>query len=135
MSLLTLWLLVAIGGAFGALLRFWLTRLSAWRWGSSIPATLSVNILGSLILGVGWVIVSYYQHMPCGPEDSGLPAYAMIELGFVGGFTTFSAFAVELRGMLPNHWLRALAYMLGSVLGSVMGLILGYILGGFVVYG
>lgn len=128
-------MLVALGGALGAFVRFWLTRLSAWRWGSSIPATLTVNILGSFLLGVGWVIVSSYQHMPSGPENFGLPAYAMIELGFIGGFTTFSAFAVELRGMLPQYWIRSLLYMLGSVIGSIVGLMLGYILGGFFVYG
>ncbi|WP_194755695.1 fluoride efflux transporter FluC [Aliidiomarina indica] len=135
MSLVALWLLVAIGGSLGALLRFWLSRFSAWRWGTAIPATLTVNVVGSIILGIGLAISSYYQSMPCGDNEINWSSYAMLELGFVGGFTTFSAFAVELRGLVPTYWVRALLYMLASVLGSVAGLIIGYIVGGTVMYG
>ena len=43
---------VMSGGAIGALARFWLSRWSAVRFQSSIPATLTVNVSGAFLLGV-----------------------------------------------------------------------------------
>ena len=69
-------LLVALGGAFGAAARFWVAqRLPGAR------ATLLVNVVGSLLLG-----------LLLGAGDG---ANALLGLGFCGAFTTFSAFAVE----------------------------------------
>lgn len=126
-----LWLWVALGGAGGALMRFWLSRFSAWRWGSSIPATFTVNIVGCFLLGVGLVWIGALGSDGMYARSS----YIWLELGFIGGFTTFSTFAVETRGLLPNDWGKAVAYMLGSFVGALLALIVGYIVGGVWVYG
>ncbi|MFE6611117.1 fluoride efflux transporter CrcB [Amycolatopsis sp. NPDC057786] len=81
-------LFIALGGGFGAIVRF-LTdlRLRAWR-GIAFPwGTLAVNITGSLILGAltGWAL-----H---GGQPDGVRS--LLAVGFCGGLTTFSTFGYE----------------------------------------
>ena len=87
-------LLVAVGGAVGSLLRFWMSGAAqrsvpasgAW---SMFPAgTLAVNVLGCLIAGA--LAEFGERHGPLSNE-----ARALLMVGFLGGFTTFSAFANE----------------------------------------
>lgn len=81
-------LLVALGGGIGAILRYLTdTRVRSWR-NSAFPwGTLTVNIAGSLILGVltGWAL------------HGGLPGTlrSLLAVGFCGGLTTFSTFGYE----------------------------------------
>jgi len=128
------WLLVALGGAVGAVLRFWLTRWSVWQMGHSRIGTLFVNITGALILGV---VVALLANTVDGERSTAAirHSFAFFEIGLLGGFTTFSTFAIEVRTLLLTQPLRALGYVLASVLLSFLGLILGYILGGVLVYG
>lgn len=80
---------VALGGAAGALAR-WLVsaRVGAWL-GSGFPwGTLAVNILGSFAMGIAAVVC--IERMALGPV-----ARAGIMVGLLGGFTTFSTFALE----------------------------------------
>lgn len=81
-------LLVAFGGGAGAILRY-LTdrRVQSWR-NSAFPwGTLTVNIIGSAILGVltGW---AWYGGQPDGIRS-------LLAIGFCGGLTTFSTFGYE----------------------------------------
>lgn len=88
-SNLTLYSLVAIGGAFGASFRFFIYQLILNWLGKGFPfATLAVNISGSLIMGVlyglieqGIIEVHVYR--------------TLIGIGFLGAFTTFSTFSVD----------------------------------------
>ena len=87
-------LLVAVGGAAGSLLRYWLSGVAQ----RSAPAngswmlfplgTLTVNVLGCLIVGALAEIGE--RRGPLAPETR-----ALLIVGFLGGFTTFSAFANE----------------------------------------
>ncbi|WP_037303753.1 fluoride efflux transporter CrcB [Amycolatopsis orientalis] len=81
-------LLVALGGGTGAILRY-LTdrRVQSWRDSAFPWGTLTVNIAGSLILGVltGWAL---YSDLP-GTLRS------LLTVGFCGGLTTFSTFGYE----------------------------------------
>ncbi|MGK4598571.1 fluoride efflux transporter CrcB [Amycolatopsis sp. w19] len=81
-------LFVALGGGLGAILRY-LTdrRVQAWR-NSAFPwGTLTVNVVGSAILGVltGWALHG-------GQPDA---VRALLAVGFCGGLTTFSTFGYE----------------------------------------
>lgn len=128
------WLLVALGGAVGAVLRFWLTRWSVWQVGHSRIGTLFVNITGALILGI---VVAFLASSINGERSTETVklSFAFFEIGLLGGFTTFSTFAIEVRTLLSSQPLKAVGYVLASVLLSLLALILGYILGGIIVYG
>ena len=108
-------LLVALGGGIGAWLRFAATRLLQ---GPAFPwATLSVNLLGSFAMGLlaGWLA----RH---GGEQWRL----LLGVGVLGGFTTFSAFSLELVELVQRGafgW--AALYAALSVAGGVLGLIAG----------
>lgn len=128
------WILVALGGALGSVLRFWLTRLSAWRCGTSMYGTLLVNVLGALLLGVVMVALSLNLD-EFELAGSARHYFAFFEVGFLGGFTTFATFALELRTLLQSRFWVAMSYLISSVLLTVIGLILGYIIGGVWFYG
>ncbi len=112
--------LVAAGGALGALARF---GLSVWVQVGSAPrfpvTTLGINAMGSLAIGVLYVLIAERAVMH--PDwRSG----AMI--GFLGAFTTFSTFSLETVTLLEaGRVAAALAYMGLSVLLCVGGAWLG----------
>jgi CrcB protein len=112
-------LLVMLGGAIGAGARH-LAGVAALRWlGSGFPwVTLVVNLLGSLLIGLlaGWLALRG------GSEQVRL----FFAVGLLGGFTTFSAFSLELGLMLQRGELAtAMTYVFASVIGGVVLLFLG----------
>ncbi len=85
-------LLVAVGAMVGAPLRYLLDRAVQARHDSVFPwGTLSVNVLGSLILGV-----------LVGLPASG-PLSALLAVGFCGALTTYSTFSYETLRLLQNR--------------------------------
>lgn len=110
-------LYVALGGALGSVARFGV----AVRLNDALPyGTLMVNIIGSLLMGLlaGWLLRE--------PRDS---LYALLGIGFLGGFTTFSSFALEVFRMLGNdNLLLALGYVLLSVTASILAVAAGMII-------
>ena len=119
---------VAIGGAFGAALRYHFGRaLTAWLGAapmSAFPfATLAVNTIGSLLMGflAGWLAAR-------GVGDSG-QLRLLLGVGLLGGFTTFSAFSLELVLLVQRGQLAVAAlYVLLSVALGVFGLFTGLVL-------
>ena len=106
---------VGLGGAIGAMGRFVVmsavghfthgSTLAGFPWG-----TLTVNVLGALILG-GVLEVSALAWSPS-PEIR-----AMVVVGMLGAFTTFSTFSMDLYYLLDRgHIVVASAYAVGSVL-------------------
>ena len=82
--------LIGLGGAAGSMLRYWLGGVAQTRFGSAaFPAgTLAVNVAGCLAIG----IVSYLTDT----RGAGSPEMrAVLMVGLLGGFTTFSAFGNE----------------------------------------
>lgn len=112
-------LLAALGGAVGALARWGVTlalpRTSGdWPW-----ATLVVNLAGCLLLGVLLGVLEELR-----PDDVRLRA--LLGTGVLGGFTTFSAFAVEVADLVgAGSVLVAAGYVVASVAGGVLAVGLG----------
>ncbi|MBB3992725.1 CrcB protein [Sulfitobacter undariae] len=111
--------LVALGGAIGATCRYLagvgILRLTG---PSEFPlAVLSVNILGSFLMGVFVVFAA----------NKGLTQYSpLVMTGMLGGFTTFSTFSLEAVTLMERGQIAAAgAYVALSVVLSVGGLILG----------
>ncbi len=120
---MNIWLAIAVGGAGGAVSRYWvMTQTAAW-FGKGFPyGTLLVNVTGSFVLGFLSIFLVQKLHVP---EAMKLA----ILVGFLGSFTTFSTFSLEvLNAYLAGHSLKALSYIVSSVLTSLLGVYLGYLL-------
>lgn len=106
---------VACGGAFGALARFLVARLSETLLASlKFPlATLLVNVLGCFAIGMVAEIATR--------GDISHHTRLLIVTGILGGFTTFSAFGLETITLLrTGHLGMALGYVLTSVIGGCL---------------
>ena len=85
----SLYLFVALGGAFGASFRFYISQLILNWLGKGFPfATLTVNISGSLIMGALFGLIEQ------GVIEVGVYR-TLIGIGFLGAFTTFSTFSLD----------------------------------------
>ncbi|RMA41300.1 fluoride efflux transporter CrcB [Rhodophyticola porphyridii] len=110
---------VALGGAAGAVLRY-LTGLGMVRivGHTSFPyAIITVNILGSFLMGLFVVAAAHRGLTHLSP---------LVVTGFLGGFTTFSAFSLEAVTLYERgEMISAAIYVLASVGFSILGLVLG----------
>lgn len=115
-------LLVFIGGGVGAALRHGVNVAAARSLGIGFPwGTLIVNVAGSLAMGLlaAWFALK---------ADAGISQHVRLLLttGVLGGFTTFSAFSLDVVLLWERHAiLAAAAYVLASVVLSIGGLIAG----------
>ena len=109
---------VGIGGAIGSVLRFSMGLAFMRAAGGSFPfAMMPVNILGSFLMGVLFVVLTHRDMMQVGP---------LLMTGVLGGFTTFSAFSLETYVLYERGEVGLAAfYVFGSVVLSVLGLALG----------
>ena len=113
-------LLVAVGGAIGAVARYGV-GVGAARWfGLGFPwGTLAVNVIGGLAMGV--------LAARAGPEHEALRL--ALGVGVLGGFTTFSAFSLETVRLMEHQPGLAALYAAASVVLSVGACWLGLYLG------
>ena len=111
------WLLIAVGGGAGAVARYGIGGWVQARAGFAFPwGTLVVNLLGSLLLGFA---LRYLEGVRVGPDMR-----ALVSVGILGAFTTFSTFSYETVALLEEGaFSRALAYAIGSL---VLGLLAVY---------
>jgi CrcB protein len=115
--------LISLGGALGSLAR-WGTS-TAWPGGDphSPWATLQVNLLGAALIGVLMVLVRRG-----GAE--GRYARPFLGVGVLGGYTTFSTYALDVHGMLLAHRpAMAGAYLVGTVVLGLLAAWAGIALG------
>ena len=111
-------LLVGVGGTVGVMARYGISRLSLHHeW--LIWSTVGINIVGSFLLGL-LVAESWFDR----------DVREALGVGFLGGFTTFSTFSVqivlEVDAGEPG---RAALYLVTSVVGGIIAATAGYVLG------
>lgn len=107
--------LLALGGAIGTLLRYLLSGLAQNLGNGSFPiGTLSVNLIGSLAIGLLWGVSERYV---IGPDTK-----TFIFIGLLGGFTTFSTYSFESLNLIRNSELKfaALNVLLNNILGIAL---------------
>jgi CrcB protein len=114
-------LLVALGGGTGAVLRYVVGVQAVRALGHGWPyGTLAVNVLGGVLMGA---LVSWLALRGGADQERWRLLFGV---GVLGGFTTFSAFSLEVALMLQRRaWAEAFGYSLISVVLSVAALFLG----------
>jgi len=120
-------LLVGIGGALGSILRYLSSWLAAKFFQSSFPlSTLLINVFGSLLIGVFIGLFAKYY-----PENH--PLKYLLIVGFCGGFTTFSSFALENYNLFQsNQQLTAYLYIITSIILTITAVGIGNYLSKFI---
>ena len=106
--------LVALGGALGSVLRYWLGLLSVAALGSGFPwGTIVINVGGSFLIGLVGAATVADGLLPTGPA-----ARIFLMVGFCGGFTTFSSFSLQTLDLVRDG--RLVAGLLNVVLSVVL---------------
>ena len=118
------WLLVAVGGAAGSVLRYAAGRLAAQYLGAdTVVGTFAVNVAGSFALGVlATVFISR--------SDWPLELRAMATVGLLGGFTTFSTLAYDgVRLLSGGEYARAGLSIAANLVVGLAAAYLGVLVG------
>jgi len=114
------WLAVAIGGALGAMGRYGVGAILFPVEGTRFPlSTLVVNVLGSLLMGVAYVVIV---------EKSLLGGQwrELLMIGFLGAFTTYSTFSLDALALWQNgHLALALSYVVATLVLCLGGTLTG----------
>ena len=116
--------LVAVGGGAGAVMRYLLGVQTMRAFGAGWPyGTLLANVLGGFLMGVLIGVLAFR-----GGADQERWRL-LLGVGGLGGFTTFSAYSLEVALMMERReWTSAAIYSLGSVVFSITALFAGLIL-------
>lgn len=109
---------VALGGALGASGRYLVNAAAMRAFGPGIPvATLAVNVIGSLAMGILVVVLA---------KKGGQIASPFLLTGLLGGFTTFSAFSLDTLTLFERgQYQGAVLYVVLSVGLSIGAVVLG----------
>jgi CrcB protein len=116
------YLMVALGGALGSVLRFWLGSLVGHKAGAPLWGTLFVNVTGCFLIGL---LGNLRENGP-GEFDR-----YFLMIGVMGGYTTFSTFSLQTLDLFNNHQpgLAVLNVALSMML-CLLGVWLGQMCGG-----
>jgi CrcB protein len=113
-------LLVAVGGAVGSLLRYYVGLGSLRLMGPSFPwGTLTVNVVGCFIIGI-------FAEMIAIRFNASVELRLLLITGFLGGFTTFSAFSLDAISLFERgDVLAGGIYIAASVGLSMLAVVAG----------
>ena len=110
---------VALGGAFGATLRFYVSYVVSKNFPTDLPlATLGVNIVGSFAIGL--LIALFMQFTP----NEHIKLFLIT--GFLGALTTYSTFAIETYMILNNSIVLGITNIVLNVVGTIVAAGIGY---------
>lgn len=116
------YLVVAVGGALGAMARFWFAAFMVAVAGPSFPwGTLIINVVGSFLIGLfaSWTESNGFIHI-----SHEMALFTMV--GICGGFTTFSSFSLQTLDLVRGKQvLRAIGYVVSSVILCLAGVWVG----------
>jgi CrcB protein len=107
---------VALGGVIGSLARYGLAEAIPHGPGEFPWATFVTNVLGCFAIGVLLARITPRSHPLLRP---------FLGTGILGGFTTFSTFAVDTEKLLDGHVVVALVYYFGTVTAALLAAMLG----------
>ena len=110
---------ISIGGGLGALARFAVSRCWSSPPGHVPWATMTINATGCFLIGVLMVLIIevWVAHRLLRP---------FLGVGVLGGYTTFSTYAVDLRGLLVDgRYIPAFAYLFGTVVAALVAVLAG----------
>ena len=121
---------IAVAGALGALSRYGVSTLVNRHFGDRLAwGTLTVNVVGSLLLGM-------LMHIGLASNVMPKPLRMAVTVGFLGAFTTFSTFSYEtFRYVESGAWGTALINVLANLIPGLLAAWLGLALGRMIVGG
>jgi fluoride exporter len=112
-------IVIAVGGGVGAVGRYALAQALPTRSGQFPWGTFVTNVLGCFLIGVLMVLITevWSAHRLVRP---------FLGVGILGGFTTFSTYTVEIRGLLqPGSVGLGFGYLGGTLVGAMLAVIIG----------
>ena len=121
---MSLYLLIALGGAIGSVTRFALSGFVAQHFGETFPwGTLIVNVAGSFVIGFFGTLTGPEGRFLVGPGGR-----QFFMTGVLGGFTTFSSFSLQTLNLARDgEWLYAGGNVAGSVVACLLAVWLGHL--------
>ncbi len=112
-------LVIGIFGFLGAITRFWVGTWGIWVYFPVLNATLIINIVGSFLLAVFLGGLMYNEKIPIAIRTG-------ITTGFIGSFTTFSTFMIDIYSLSTVNYLLAITYLILSIILSFIVAVFGY---------
>jgi CrcB protein len=111
----TAYVMVFLGGGVGSILRLSISLFVGKQTGGDFPwGTLAVNLIGAFIIGL---IVEMFA-LKVSPSEN---IRYLLVTGFLGGFTTFSAFSLESTLLLTKgDYISLVGYVSASVIGTIL---------------
>ena len=115
-------MIIALGGGIGALLRYWISGLTYMFFDGIFPwGTMSVNIIGSFFIGFFWEMSEYIV--------TSVNLKTFLFIGVLGAFTTFSTYSLETVNLFRDGEMRlAISNMIFSNCVCIIAVFLGFIM-------